>query len=83
MSIREIKAAIAALSPAEVANLAAWLSSQQAGDGAVEEVQEPEANQPDPSVYDLIEDLVGSVEGPGDLSTNPAYMEDFGRSPMR
>lgn len=25
-----------------------------------------------------IEDLVGSVEGPGDLSTNPKYMEGFG-----
>lgn len=26
-----------------------------------------------------IEDLIGSVEGPSDLSTNPKYMEGFGR----
>jgi len=30
------------------------------------------------SVYDLISDLVGTAEGPGDLSTNPKYMEGFG-----
>ncbi len=27
---------------------------------------------------DGIEDLIGSVEGPGDLSTNPKYMEGYG-----
>jgi len=26
-----------------------------------------------------IEDLIGSVEGPSDLSTNPKYMSGFGR----
>jgi hypothetical protein len=26
-----------------------------------------------------IEDLIGSVEGPSDLSTNPNYMKGFGR----
>lgn len=31
------------------------------------------------SVLDLAGDLVGCVEGPGDLSTNPKYMEDFGK----
>ncbi|MCZ6757909.1 MAG: hypothetical protein O7C39_06480 [Bacteroidetes bacterium] len=25
-----------------------------------------------------IEHLIGSIEGPGDLSTNPKYMEGFG-----
>lgn len=32
------------------------------------------------SFLDGIEDLVGSVEGPPDLSTNPKYMEGFGES---
>lgn len=28
---------------------------------------------------ELAADLVGSVEGPGDLSHNPKYMDDFGK----
>ena len=32
-----------------------------------------------PSILDLAGDLVGSLEGPGDLSTNPKYLDDFGR----
>lgn len=31
------------------------------------------------SALAMVEDLVGSVEGPEDLSTNPAYLDDFGR----
>lgn len=31
------------------------------------------------SVLDLAGDLIGCVEGPGDLSTNPKYMEGYGR----
>jgi metal-responsive CopG/Arc/MetJ family transcriptional regulator len=31
------------------------------------------------SALELAGDLVGSCEGPGDLSTNPKYMEGFGR----
>jgi len=31
------------------------------------------------SALDLAGDLVGCGEGPGDLSTNPKYMEGFGR----
>ena len=31
-----------------------------------------------PRAYDLISDIVGSLKGPGDLSTNPKYMENFG-----
>ena len=30
------------------------------------------------SALDLAGDLVGCAEGPGDLSTNPKYMEGFG-----
>ena len=32
------------------------------------------------SALEMAGDLVGCVEGPGDLSTNPKYMEGFGRS---
>ncbi len=31
------------------------------------------------SALELAGDVVGSVEGPGDLSYNPKYMEGFGR----
>jgi Arc/MetJ-type ribon-helix-helix transcriptional regulator len=31
------------------------------------------------SVLELAGDLVGCVEGPGDLSTNPKYMDGFGK----
>ena len=30
------------------------------------------------SVYDLLRDVVGSVEGPSDLSTNARHLEDLG-----
>lgn len=32
------------------------------------------------SFLELAGDIIGSVEGPEDLSTNPKYMEGFGRS---
>ena len=31
------------------------------------------------SCHDLMQDVCGSFEGPPDLSTNPKYMEGFGR----
>jgi hypothetical protein len=31
------------------------------------------------SALELAGDLVGCVEGPGDLTTNPKYMEGYGR----
>jgi len=31
------------------------------------------------SALELAGDLVGPVKGPGDLSTNPKYMEGFGK----
>lgn len=32
------------------------------------------------SLYDRIKHLAGSIKGPGDLSTNPRYMEGYGKS---
>ncbi len=40
--------------------------------------EDPVVPQPG-SVLELTADLCGSVEGPGDLSTNPKYMEDYGK----
>lgn len=31
------------------------------------------------SPYERVKDLIGSIEGPGDLSTNPKYMKGYGR----
>jgi hypothetical protein len=35
------------------------------------------------SFMEGIEDLAGSVDGPEDLSTNPKYLDDMGRSSLR
>jgi hypothetical protein len=32
-----------------------------------------------PTAWDLMKDLVGCFDGPGDLSTNPKHMEGYGR----
>ncbi len=34
------------------------------------------------SALDLIRDLVGTVDGPADLSTNPKYLEDLGEDSL-
>lgn len=39
-----------------------------------------QAPQPDKgSFLDLAGDLIGRLEGPGDLSSNKKYLEDYGR----
>lgn len=36
--------------------------------------------KPVPNAFELVKDLIGkNQDGPGDLSTNPKYMEGFGR----
>lgn len=44
-----------------------------------EATREQAKKAPKGSFLDGIEHLSGSVRGPGDLSTNPKYMEGFGR----
>jgi hypothetical protein len=44
-------------------------------EGLAREPFEPRAG----SILEGAKDLIGSVEGPRDLSTNPRYMEGFGR----
>jgi Arc/MetJ-type ribon-helix-helix transcriptional regulator len=45
----------------------------------VREALEALTREGKPSVVARAADLVGCLEGPGDLSTNPDYMKDFGR----
>jgi len=44
------------------------------------EGEDASPDPPDGSFLDGIEHLIGSVEGPSDLSTNPEHMEGYGRS---
>lgn len=46
---------------------------------ALEQMLEGGARSQPISALELAGDLVGSCQGPGDLSTNPKYMEEFGR----
>ena len=32
-----------------------------------------------PSAFDLMQDHIGTIEGPTDLSTNPAHMAGYGK----
>ncbi|MBM3277102.1 MAG: hypothetical protein FJY95_03350 [Candidatus Handelsmanbacteria bacterium] len=48
--------------------------------GLVEEALAPTSFKAAPGTFmEGLEDLMGSVSGPVDLSTNPKYMKDFGR----
>ena len=46
---------------------------------ALQEYFSWEENQNARSCLDLAGDLAGSLEGPSDLSTNPAYMDGYGK----
>lgn len=47
-----------------------------------EEVIEYKIEPTPGSLLDRAKHLVGVAEGPGDLSTNPKYMEDFGKDSL-
>jgi hypothetical protein len=55
------------------------ISKSQAIRAALEAYLDAEGSAGAGSVLDLASDLVGCVRGPGDLSTNPKYLKDFGR----
>lgn len=42
-------------------------------------LEERIADHPSLSAFDLLADAIGSAEGPGDLSTNPKYLEGYGQ----
>jgi hypothetical protein len=49
-----------------------------------ESFERADGNPAPGSMYQAIADLIGSVEGPGDLLSNPKYMKDFGKDgPVR
>ena len=70
MNVEELERAVAKLPPRELAEFAAWFEAFQ-------------AQEVDPVPFDQIKHLLGVGEGPGDLSTNPKYMEGFGRRSLR
>ena len=39
-----------------------------------------DSSLPAGSLYERVRHLIGSIDGPGDLSTNPRHMEGYGRS---
>lgn len=46
---------------------------------AIEEYVESEERVAEaPSAYEALNDVIGSVEGPEDLATNPKHMEGYG-----
>jgi hypothetical protein len=55
------------------------ISKSQAIRAALEAYLSGEGGAGQGSVLDLAADLVGCVRGPGDLSTNPKHMKDFGK----
>jgi hypothetical protein len=56
------------------------VSQKEAVMELVDEAVEDEAIDSQPgSFLEAAGDLIGNVEGPGDLSTNKKYMEDYGR----
>ena len=50
---------------------------------AKEAANQTEGDEPFVSAYDVSKHLIGSIEGPGDLSTNPKYMDGFGERSLR
>jgi len=46
---------------------------------ALEQLLNSEGAVPPGSLLEAARPWIGCVEGPGDLSTNPKYMEDFGK----
>ena len=72
-----------ALPPADQDRLARrWLKDVEALPPAEASGDEPD-DKPFVSAFDLVKHLAGSLDGPGDLSTNPAYLDDLGESSMR
>jgi len=65
--------------------LAAWLARQanergQSQSALVRDaLEQHRKGNGKASCHDLLEDLCGSFKGPRDLSTNPKYLEAFGK----
>jgi len=77
MSIEELERAVSKLPPDELAAFSQWFDEYR-------EQETSKTGQEDKQVaFEDIKHLAGIGEGPGDLSTNPTYMDDFGQRSMR
>ena len=77
MSIQEIEAAVAKLPPEQLRAFSTWFKAYLA------EVSGEDGEVLETIPFEQIEHLLGVFEGPGDLSTNPKYMDGFGESSSR
>ena len=65
-------------------SLATWLSHRAKALGRpqselMRDALERTRDASTPSCHDLMADACGTVQGPKDLSTNPKYLDDFGK----
>jgi hypothetical protein len=66
-------------------HLAAWLSRRARELGRPqselvrEALEQSRQGKGGKTMHDLCADVCGVLEGPGDLSTNPKYFDDFGK----
>ena len=82
MSIQELEAAVAKLPPEQLREFYAWMEAYVAE--VVADVTKADDEQGKrPTAYELSKHLAGVFEGPGDLSTNPEYLDDLGESSLR
>jgi len=69
--------------PASIAQ--AWRMAsphqRERAERALAEILQTSATRPEEgSVYDMLEDVIGSLDGPGNISYNRAYLDDLGAS---
>lgn len=80
MSIQELEDAVRSLPLEEARHLRrildARLSQEIEGDGA------PHSSDESVRAHAQAQDLIGSVDGPTDLSSNKAYLADLGRNSL-
>lgn len=77
MSIEELERAVSKLPPDELAEFSQWFDAyREQGMGKAEQEEKQ-------VTFEDIKHLAGIGDGPGDLSTNPTYMDDFGQRSMR
>ena len=82
MSIQELEAAVAKLPPEQLREFYAWMKAYVAEAGRAMTKADVEQDKPS-TAYELSKHLAGVFEGPGDLSTNPEYLDDLGENSLR
>ena len=82
MSIQELEAAVAKLPPEQLWKFYAWMEAYVAEVSGSVTKADDEQGKP-PTAYELSKHLAGVFEGPGDLSTNPAYLDDLGERSLQ